>query len=63
VNVRVPVPRGALHEPGDVRLRLDAGCRQAMAGVSLADGSVQWLNVDLNASPGATETVTFTLVR
>src|SRR4051812_15887673 len=63
VNARVPLPRGVLHEPGDVRLRLDAAevPVQPIAESRWPDGSVHWLNLDLNASPGAGETVSFTL--
>ena len=57
VNARVPFPKGALRDVGAVALKLQdiEVPAQYQAESKWADGSVQWLDVDFNASIGPGE--------
>jgi hypothetical protein len=63
VAVRVPFPKGTLTDPG--RVRLLNGETEMPAQIAVdgkwADGSIQWLSVDFNASIGPMESQTLTL--
>ena len=64
VNARVPLPRGALTDGAKTRLMLDG---KEIPGQMLPetmlwpDGSIQWLQVDFNASIGPRETAQYEL--
>ena len=55
VNARVPLRAGALHEASHARLMINGAEAPVQLTVESAwpDGSVQWLDVDFNASLGA----------
>lgn len=63
VSVRIPLPRGVLNDPSHTRLLLkDAEVAvQVAADARWPDGSIQWLGVDFNASPGPAESLDFAL--
>ena len=63
VNARVPFPRGVLKDAAQTRLTLDNGDVEAQiaAETKHADGSIQWLAVDFNASIGPIEAQTYRL--
>jgi len=63
VNARVPFPRGVLKDAAQARLTLDNGNIEAQiaAETKHADGSIQWLAVDFNASLGPIEEQTYRL--
>src|SRR5260221_2049200 len=60
VNARVPLRAGALHEASHARLMINGAEAPVQLTVESAwpDGSVQWLDVDFNASLGAGEETT-----
>ena len=63
VNVRIPFAQGALEEAGRTRLVEVVGDDEVAAQVTVAsrwpDGSIQWLQVDFNASLGPEESSAF----
>jgi hypothetical protein len=63
VNARVPLPRGVLIDPSHTRLRLGQAevAAQVAAQSRWPDGSLQWLDVDFNASLGPAESMDFVL--
>ena len=64
VNARVPLPRGALTDGAKTRLMLDGKeiPAQILPETMLwPDGSIQWLQVDFNASIGPRETAQYEL--
>ncbi len=63
VNARVPFPKGTLPDAAQLRLLLNdiEVPAQYLAESRWPDGSVQWLAVDFNASPGPIEQQTYRL--
>lgn len=63
VLAQVPLPRGALHDTARAKLVLNgADVPSQMTAVSRwTDGSIEWLDVDFNASPAPGETLEYAL--